>query len=74
MEEPRVGIVLDTDFDVDEHASAEESSAMTDALLRESEPGSQAGETKSLIIQVLSAPIWRKRCGESYRGEERIAG
>lgn len=35
VEKPRVGVVFDADFDVDEHAPAEERGAMSDALLCE---------------------------------------
>jgi hypothetical protein len=48
MKEPRVGVVFDADFDVDKHAPPEESGAMAEAFLCETDSCPQTGKSKSL--------------------------
>jgi hypothetical protein len=48
LEEPRVGIVVASDLEVDEHAAAQECSAMLESLLSRTRRNSKCGETEAL--------------------------
>lgn len=48
VQEPGIRVIFDADFDVHQHATAEESGAMSEASLGETETGSKTSKAESL--------------------------
>ena len=72
MQEPRIGVILDVDLDVDEHSASDEGSAMAHSPLRESSSCAETCETEPL--HTLAASSYRRYIGKQYSCKEGVVG
>lgn len=74
MQEPGIRIILDADFDVDEHASSKQCGAMSESFLGDTQTCPEACEAKSLLPPQSVYIVYPALTLDPYRREERVVG